>query len=145
MAIELGAIIEGDGTAQGLGHRLEQGDERSGNGLGPQAIVTQRHGEPGVALMDDEEGLTGLRKQHGVGFPMAGLAAGGDGWRALVDRTAPGGTWPAALGAPAALVFGAGQIEAPAPIIGALELGINEAVDGLMADDRAARFMGEAP
>ncbi|ODT81458.1 MAG: hypothetical protein ABS76_11475 [Pelagibacterium sp. SCN 64-44] len=62
MAIELGAIIEGDGTTQGLGHRLEQGDERGGDRLGPQAVVTQRQGEPGMALMHDQDGLTGLRK-----------------------------------------------------------------------------------
>src|SRR6202040_2365753 len=43
-----------------------------------------------------------------------------------------GGT--SSLCAPASLVFGPGQIVAPGAVIGAADLGVDEAVDGLVAD-----------
>ena len=45
---------------------------------------------------------------------------------------------PSALGAPSPFDFGARQVEPPFGVVGAFELGIDEAVDGLVADDLAA-------
>src|SRR3546814_12486014 len=52
---------------------------------------------------------------------------------------------PSALGAPSALILGAWEIEAPAPVVAALQLGMDEAVDGLMADDLVSNIAREAP
>jgi hypothetical protein len=73
------------------------------------------------------------------------LACGDMGW-AIVDRATVGDARPSAtLVAPAALVFGAGQVTPPAAVVGPFQLGIDEPIDGLMADDAMARFMGETP
>jgi len=65
-------------------------------------------GEPRASFVNGETCLAGTREQHGVGFPMAGLLACGDVGGAIMDRDAAGLARPSALGAPAALVFGAG-------------------------------------
>jgi hypothetical protein len=75
---------------------------------------------------------------------MARVLAGGDLGGTIMDREAIGVAGPSSLGAPAALVFGAGQVMAPSPVIGAFELGIDEAIDGLVADDLAPSLAGEA-
>jgi hypothetical protein len=47
----------------------------------------------------------------------------------------------AALLAPAtALGLGSGEIASPGAVVGAFQLGVDEAVDGLAADDGSARF-----
>src|SRR3546814_3292555 len=51
---------------------------------------------------------------------------------------------PSALGAPSALILGAWEIEAPAPVVAALQLGMDDAVDGLMADDLVSNIAPEA-
>jgi len=63
---------------------------------------------------------------------------------AFVNGWAVSVAWPAALGSPAALVLGARQVEAPSPVIGAFELGVDEAVDCLVTDDFAPCFMSQA-
>jgi len=94
--------------------------------------------------MGDEDGLARQAEQHGVGLPVAGLSSRADVGGPVMDRAAPRRLEPCRPDAPAAFVFGARQIEAPAPIVGAFELGIDEAIDGLVADDLTARFTGEA-
>src|SRR3546814_2239664 len=42
-------------------------------------------------------------------------------------------------------MLGAWEIEAPAPVVAALQLGMDEAVDGLMADDLVSNIAREAP
>src|SRR3546814_1122679 len=76
---------------------------------------------------------------------MACLLAGGDIGGAVVDRGTIGVAWPTALGAPSALILGAGEVEAPAPVVGTAQLVIDEAIDGLVADDPAAFFLGQTP
>src|SRR3546814_1061144 len=62
------------------------------------------------------------------------LLAGGDIGGAVVDRGTISIPRPAALGAPSALILGAGEVEAPAPVVGTAQLAIDEAIDGLVAD-----------
>src|SRR3546814_5805258 len=81
----------------------------------------------------------------GSGLPMACLLACGDSGGAVVDRGTIGVAWPTALGAPSALILGAGEVEAPAPVVGTAQLVIDEAIDGLVADDPAAVFLGQTP
>jgi hypothetical protein len=76
---------------------------------------------------------------------MADILACGDMVWSIVDRATVGDARPsAALVAPAAFVFGAGQVKSPAAAVGPFQLGIDEPVDGLVADDAMARFTGEA-
>src|SRR3546814_10934677 len=73
------------------------------------------------------------------------LLAGGDIGGEVVDRGTISIPRPAALGAPSALILGAGEVEAPAPVVGTAQLAIDEAIDGLVADDPAAFFLGQTP
>jgi hypothetical protein len=50
---------------------------------------------------------------------------------------------PTALDAPAALVLGAREGEAPAAVVDALELGIDETVNRLVADDPMSLLAGQ--
>lgn len=143
VAGKLCPVIEGDGAAQRVGHGAEHPDERAGDGIGLEAVLAQGDGQARSALVGDDDGVAGLREEHGIGLPMPGFAAGSDMGRPLVDRGARAAR-PAAFGAPAALVFGARQVMTPAPVVGALELGMDEAVDRLVADDRVAGLAGKA-
>lgn len=65
-----------------------------------------------------------------------GLAVVGVG-RSFAERAAlldEAGGRSTGFAAPAALGLGAGQVAAPAPVIGAPELGVDEAVDALVTD-----------
>src|SRR3546814_3779120 len=73
------------------------------------------------------------------------LLAGGDIGGAVVDRGTISIPRPAALGAPSALILCAGEVEAPAPVVGTAQLAIDEAIDGLVAEDPAAFFLGLTP
>src|SRR3546814_10364106 len=115
-----------------------------GDGVGLEVVLGHGDGEPRVAFMCEEDRLSGGGEEHGIGLPMACLLAGGNAVGAVVDRGTIGVARPAALGTPSPLVFGAREVEAPAPVVGAFELGIDEAVDALVADDLMARFAGEA-
>jgi len=143
MAVELGAIVEGDRAFEGVRHGVQHPDERVGDGIGLEAALPHGDGDPRVALMRDEDRLSRRGEDHGIGFPMAWLFARCDAVGAIVDRWALGIARPASLGAPSALVFCAREIEAPAPIIGAAQLVIDEAIDGLVADDPAAFVPGQ--
>ena len=66
------------------------------------------------------------------------------GW-AVVDRAFTVSSGPSTFRSPSTFDFGAGQIEPPCGVVGALELSVDEAVDGLVADDLVARLAGEAP
>src|SRR3546814_9348507 len=76
---------------------------------------------------------------------MACLRTGGDDRGPVMDRSFARLPGPSALGAPSALILGAWEIEAPAPVVAALQLGMDEAVDGLMADDLVSNIAREAP
>ena len=145
---ELGAVVEGDGLAQGG----RQGGHDGGDGVGDE-----RGGSVGWPLGDEEargalmEGQHALaigREQHGVGLPMAGAVtplhlAGPlcNGNTALDEACAA-----AALAAvDPAFGLSARQVVAPGIVVVAADLGIDEAVDGLVADDRVPGLEGQAP
>jgi hypothetical protein len=93
----------------------------------------------------DEDGLAGFREEHGVGLPMAGGGAVAGFGGTVVDGLSLGeARGSAAFVAPAALEPSAQQVESPAAVAGAFELGVDEAVDGLVADNPAAGVEGEA-
>src|SRR3546814_4469158 len=59
---------------------------------------------------------------YGIGLPMACLRTGGDDRGPVMDRSFARLPGPSALGAPSALILGAWEIEAPAPVVAALQL-----------------------
>jgi len=85
--------------------------------------------------MGGEDGLAIGGEQHEIGFPMSG--AGSRSVGALGQGNAAGngfGGRAAAPAAPAAAGFGAGQVMAPGIVVGSPDLGIDEAIDALVAD-----------
>ncbi|MEH3103817.1 MAG: hypothetical protein PGN12_07910 [Sphingomonas phyllosphaerae] len=143
VAGEFRAVIEGNGSSCARRDRAQHPHERGGDGIGLEAVLTHRDGEPRRAFVCDDHRMSGLGEEHGVCLPMPGFLAGGDMRRPIVDRGA-GSARPSAFGAPAPLVLGARQIMPPPPVVGALELGMDEAVDRLVADDPVAGLAGEA-
>src|SRR4051794_10910665 len=75
---------------------------------------------------------------------MAGGGAILDFGGTIMDRPAVAEEQCAALLDPAALELAAQQVSAPATVVGALQLGVDEAIDGLVADDSAAVLACEA-
>src|SRR6185369_1907221 len=137
MLSELGAVVEGDGLAQPPIESLEPGNELISGGMGSFARLLGKQQEAGLAFVRHQDDLAGCSEEHEVGFPMAvgpalldGIGAQGNG-DAVFDE-AGGGAAP--LGAPTALVLGSRQVVAPSPVVGAADLGVDEAVDGLVAD-----------
>jgi hypothetical protein len=141
MAGKLGAVVEGDGPAERLRDRAEQVDQMAGDAVGRLAGEPGGQQQAGLAVMHGEDGLAVFGEHHQVGFPMtAGLAVIGLGRPFCHGNTAfnearGAAAPPAATAAPA---LAARQVAPPAVVPGAGELGVDEAVDGLMADHLAA-------
>ena len=146
VARELGAIIEGDGLAQLRWHALEQPDEMASNAVGGFVRRSRRQQQAGLALMHGQDRLTISGEQHEIGFPVTwGFAVGRRGGPFSHGNTAfnegCGAAAPSAAAAPPTLA--ARQIAAPTPVLGTGDLGVDEAIDALVADDLAASFAGE--
>src|SRR4029453_12928389 len=135
---ELRAVVEGDGPAQGPRHWPEQGGQGAEDGPCGLGGLAEDAGEARQAFMDDQGGLAIGAEQHEVGLPVAGFGPGiGDG-RPLADGDAGldvvDGAGAALAPRPAA-VLAAGQEAVPIVLLrGAV---IDEAIDRLVADDRA--------
>jgi hypothetical protein len=146
MAGELAAVVEGDGLAQLLRHRGKQPNEMLCHTLGGSIARPGRQDDPCSPLKHGQRDLTVFCKQDRVGFPMArGRALGRGGWPFSHGNTAfnePCGAAAAAAAQPA-LALGARQIAAPAVVLGTGDLGVDEAVDALMADHLAASLARE--
>ena len=146
MAGELRAIVEGDGLAAVGG----QGGEEAGEGLsdrgGGLAGGPDGEEEAGGAFMEGEDGLAVSAEEHEVSFPVAGGLAVGGGRGAGGERAAvrDQGGGAAAAGAAAAFALGLGQVVAPRIGLGAGDLSVQEAVDGLRSEDGAAGLPGPA-
>ena len=85
---------------------------------------------------------------HGVGFPMPGVGSIGEASWTLADRHSAGdaqGGATALAAAVAALGFASRQVAAPGVVLGPGDLGVDEAVDRLVADDLLAPLEGQAP
>ena len=143
---ELGAVVESDGLAQLGWQRFEPGDELSRGGFGSFVWLSGEDEDTGHALVGDQDGLAIGFEEHEVGFPMSwegpavgGLGALGDGDTALDG--ARGRTAFAA--APAAFGFGPGKIVPPGAVVGAADLGIDEAIDAFMADAGCSLVAGQ--
>jgi hypothetical protein len=141
MTGELGAIVKGHGLTQPRRQIFEEGVQVRGDAIG--GFVGRPGGEQdaGLALMDGEHGLAVLGEQHEVGFPMPGAVAVGGRRRSFGDGNTAfdegcGAAAPAT--AETALALAARQIVPPAVVFGAGDLGVDEAIDALVADHLAA-------
>ena len=148
MAGELGAVVEGDGLAPGGRQGREEAREGAGDGGGGFGGRADGEEQAGVTVVEGEDGLAVDAEEHEVGFPVpGGLAIGGTGGTLGEGPTVLNKGGGAAPLAPAAapFVLGAGEIVAPGAVVGAADLGVDKAVDGLVRDDRPASVAGQAP
>jgi hypothetical protein len=147
MTSELGAIVKGDGLAQLWRQAGEQPHKMPSDAAGGLAGRPGGEQQPGLALVDREHRLAVFGEQHQVGFPVAwGLAIGGVG-RPFGHRNT---AFDEACGASAAsaaeppLALPARQVVAPAVVLLAGDLGVDEAVDALVANHVVAGFAGQS-
>ena len=144
---ELGAVVEGDGFAQAGLERSEPGEELVCGVLRGLAGLPCQQGHTGLPFVRDEDGLAWGSEHHEIGFPVAegcavldGLGPQIDGNTALDEVVARAPTVCGGASFGAAL----GQIVAPRSVVGAADLGIDEAVDALMADRRGGVLLAQA-
>lgn len=117
---------------------------------GPDGLARRARGDDQarVALMQGEDGLAISGEEHEIGLPIAGAAAPGDLGRAFGDGEAvldEAGRAAALAAAKAAPALAARQEVAPAIVLAAGDLGMDEAVDALVADHRPAGLARQAP
>ena len=143
MAGEFGAVVESDGLAQVARHGLEQADEALGHAIGSLAREPAPEDQPRAAFVHGEHGLAVSGEEHEVAFPMAdGLAvcrfegAFSNGNTAFDEACRA----PAPSASVAALALAVRQIATPAIVLSARDLGVDEAVDALVADHQVAGF-----
>src|SRR5271168_3536886 len=137
MVGELGAVVLGEAAAQ-LGRQTRQPIAQLGFGwLGLAAGWLCQQDISRSALLSDQHRLAIATEQQIVGFPVAGLPTGVDVKRAFCDGNPVlymlNGAAPLAASI-AALELGARQIVPPGVVLGAADLGVDEAVDALMTD-----------
>ena len=91
--------------------------------------------------MEGEDHLTVGTKEHQVGLPVAGTpAVGGVQGPVLGDE---GGRAAAPASPVAPFELGSGEVATPGVFLLTGQLGVDEAVDGLVGDDLAARRQGQ--
>ncbi len=93
--------------------------------------------------MQGENGLSVFGEQHEIGFPMArGAAVFGLYWPLSYGNTVFYESCRASTAAPTKAAFGLSprQQSCPCVILGAGKLGMDEAVDGLVAHEGSARL-----
>src|SRR5215211_3260022 len=94
--------------------------------------------------MSNQHRLAVLGKQHQIGFPVTRLSTLVDVGRALINGYPSLDMIYRAAAFTSALAFGARQVVPPAVVLGTANLGVDEPVDRLMADDLAFAFLFES-
>lgn len=139
MSSELGAVVEGEGEAQGGRQRGEPVQEVFDDGLSGLVGLASEAEEARGAFMSHEHGLTIFSEEHEIGFPVAGERAvvglrgtmvNGD----AVGKEVDGAASAAAQAAATRLV--AGQKAVPVILLGRAV--VDKAIDGLVADQHLA-------
>jgi len=138
---ELGAVVEGDGFAQAGLERSEPGEELVCGVLRGLAGLPCQQGHTGLPFVRDKDGLPWGGEHHEIGFPVAEGCAVLDGLGPQIDgNTALDEVLAGAPAVSGGASFGAalGQIVAPGSVVGAADLGVDEAVDALIGDHLTA-------
>jgi hypothetical protein len=143
---ELGAVVEGDGTAQCLRYGFEQAYEMASDTGGELAFDGNGEQQARGSLVDGQDGLPVFGEHHQIGFPVARDFAIGDLGRPFCQRNtafdeACGA--PASFAAVASLALAPRQIAPPGEVRRACDLGVDEAVDALAGDHPTATFPGQ--
>ena len=146
MVGELGAVVLGEGAAQLRWQGRQPAVQPGGGQCGFTARWLGEQDKSRGALPGDQNRLAVATEQRIVGFPMAGLTTGADVKRAFFDGYAVfyalnGATSLAA--AIAALELGARQVVPPVVVLGATDLGMDEAVDALVTDGNCRLLLAE--
>ena len=138
---ELGAVVEGD-TLAPLGREGGQdGSHCLGDGVSGLARGAPGDEQTGVAFVEGEDHLTVGTKEHQVGLPVAGTPAVGGVLGPLAQGPALGdeggrAATPASPVAPFEL--GPWEVATPGVFLLTGQLGVDEAVAGLVGADLAA-------
>ena len=146
MTGELGAIVEGHGLSQALGQGGEQAHEMAGDPNSDLAGDADAKQQARGSLVNGQDRLAVFGEHHQVGFPMSrDMAAGGLEWPFCQRNTAFDETCGAAasFASDPALTFAAWQVTPPAAVPGAPDLGVDEAVNGLVRDHLVTALEGE--
>jgi hypothetical protein len=146
VASELGAIVKGDGLTPRLWQWCQDLAHGLGYGIRGFAGWSYSDEQTGVTLMQGEDGLAVCLEQHQVGLPVPRCLAVTGLFGPLVDRTAKGDKGRRASSfATAATAFelATRQIMTPSVIRGAVNLGVDETVDGLVGYHRGPGVPGE--
>ena len=139
MARKLGTVVKGDGAAPVRRHQRQQVAHGTGNRLCRLAGLTRGDEQARVALVQGKYRLTASPKEHQISLPVTGRLAVGRRLGAFCQGTAlgdEGGRTAASAPPPAALGLGARQEMAPLILLGARNLPVDKAIDGLVGDDR---------
>ena len=147
VARKLRPVIEGNGLAPGGRQGREERGDGVRDGRGGFAGGPRGNQQAGVAFMERQDGLAVDPEQHQVGLPVARGATIRDGVRPLGQWAAQGDEGrraPAFGAASAAFRFGPGQIVPPGIVFLAGDLSVDEAIDGLVGDDRLVVLPSEA-
>lgn len=137
VACELGAVVEGEGPAQMRGQEFEPMLEQGSDRLGGFAVGSACEQDSRRSLVQGEDVVLVFGEAEEVGFPMTWLGSIEGGGIALVHANTAfdeACRAAAALATTSALAFGAREEQPPGEVLGAGDLGVDEAVDGLMGD-----------
>ena len=124
----------------------EPGEELVCGMLRGLAGLPCQQGHTGLPFVRDEDGLAWGGEHHEIGFPVAEGCAVIDGVGPQIDgNTALDEVVARAPTVSGGASFGAalGQIVAPGSVVGAADLGVDEAVDALMADRRGGVLLAQ--
>ena len=146
MVGELAAVVEGDGLAP-LGREAQQ---ETYHGISNRASrfleqwVSQD--EAGVAFLEDQEGLTAVAEEYQIGLPVAWKGAVVRLWGTLGEGLAQVDIANGVTPATTAIPFGLASCQQTESggVLGAIALGMDEAVDGLVGYEGAASFQCQA-
>ena len=133
---ELGAVVEGDGLTQLCGKRLKQSDEMTRDAVSCRFARLLRRATGGSCARARSGRLGRIWEQHEIGLPMAGRPAIATSAGRSAMETRPlmklAGTPPFLPRSRACTWRGASS--GATIVLGASDLGVDEAIDALMAD-----------
>lgn len=137
VACEFRSVVEGEGLSERGGQDAEPVEEHLGDVIRGLGFGSSCDHEAGISLVQSKYELSILGETHEIGFPVSwDRAVTGCGIAIIYAFSALNeacGT-AAASTAPSTFAFGARQEEAPAVVFGAGDLGVDEAIDGLVGD-----------
>ena len=144
---ELGAVVKDHRTAPFGGERGQQPGHGLGDWFRRLAWYPDGSQQAGMPLLHDQKGLPMVAEEHQVGLPVSRRGAVIGLLSTLGQGAAVGderGRAAAFAAPPAPLGLGLGKVVTPVIVLGTGQLGIDEAVDGLVGNDGTPGFQSKA-